>query len=452
MPATMDVSFTPGGRPGRAARRDDAPPLRLLLIGDFSGRPAADRVPLAERPTHRVEVDTLDAVLARLAPRLSLDAGELAFATLDDFHPDALHARLPLFRALHEARSRPAGDLLGGLLGRTASAVSVAGAATSTTGIAAFIDRVVAPHVVAAPSAQDQGQRSALDAAMAEAMRAILHAPAFQALEAAWRGLRWLTGQLDLGERLQLHLFDVARDELLADLAASGGRIAGTGLHRALVDRDSGVPGAHGWNLLCGLYRFGPSDLDIGVLAGLGLLAERADASFVAAGDPALAGDDPAALAGWQALRRSAVAPRLGLVAPDFLLRQPYGRGSDPIGAFPFEELAGAPQRGQFLWAPGALAVPLLVGRAFGDDSWDFDPDDDREVGDLPAVTVQADGERRLLPCTDLLLDTPTAAAWLAAGLMPLQGQRSRNLATLLRLQSIAEPATPLAGLRRAPA
>ena len=56
MPGRMefDVSFGRTGRP-----RDDSEPMRLLVLGDFSGKPAAERPPLASRPTHRVDVDTL---------------------------------------------------------------------------------------------------------------------------------------------------------------------------------------------------------------------------------------------------------------------------------------------------------------------------------------------------------------------------------------------------------
>ena len=57
-------------------------------------------------------------------------------------------------------------------------------------------------------------------------MRALLHAPAFQALESAWRGVHWLISSLELDENLQLHLFDVTREELLADIVAAQGTLA----------------------------------------------------------------------------------------------------------------------------------------------------------------------------------------------------------------------------------
>jgi hypothetical protein len=72
------------------------------------------------------------------------------------------------------------------------------------------------------------------------------------------------------------------------------------------------------------LYRFGPSDTDIGLLAALGLIASQAGGPFVGAGDPGLAGDDASALQGWNALRHSEAAPWIGLAAPRVLLRLPY--------------------------------------------------------------------------------------------------------------------------------
>jgi predicted component of type VI protein secretion system len=70
-------------------------------------------------------------------------------------------------------------------------------------------------------------------------MRALLD-PAFQSMEAAWRGVRWLIANLEL-DQLQLHLFDVTREELLADIV-SAEELAQTNLYRAVVDRSRNVP------------------------------------------------------------------------------------------------------------------------------------------------------------------------------------------------------------------
>src|SRR5262249_48169025 len=153
-----------------------------------------------------------------------------------------------------------------------------------------------------------------------------LHDPAFQALEAAWRGVQWLVSGLELDESLQLHLFDVARDELLADVSACGGRVGQSAVDRAPVGRWRNPPGGESWAARLGLHRFGPSDADVGLLAALGIVAAQAGGPFLADGDRSLAGPaDAPALAAWRALRGSEVARWIGLVAPRLLLRQPYG-------------------------------------------------------------------------------------------------------------------------------
>ena len=452
MPSRMEFNFDLG-RPAAArdARRAARGPMRLLVLGDFSGRPAAARPALASRPTQRVDLDNLDDVMRRLAPRLMLPAGELRFEEIEDFHPDALYARFELFDALRQARARPpaaAGELLGSLLGQPAASAAPA-AAPPATGIDAFIHRIVAPHIVPDTAAQTRSYTAAVDAAIAEQMRQLLHEPAFQRLEASWRGVQWLIANLELDEDLQLHLFDVGRDELLADVVAAQGQLAQTGLHLALADRWRNVPGGEGWSALAGLYRFGPGDTDIGLLAALGLIAAQAGGPLLAEADPALATADAAALAGWQALRRSEAAPWLGLAAPRVLLRLPYGKRSDPVAAFAFEEFVGAPAHEDFLWGNPALALALLLGRAFTARGWDFEPGDEREIGDLPAYSFVQDGEKELQACAERYLGDQGGQALLDAGLMPLLSHRQRNAVTVMRFQSVAEPATPLAGAWR---
>ena len=269
MPGHLEFDFG-FGRAGRP--RDDDEPMRLLVLGDFSGKPAAERPPLATRPIARVDVDTLDDVMKRLAPRLSVPSGEIQFAQLDDFHPDRLYTRLELFQGLREARSNPqvgSGDLLGRLLGKSPEPTTPV--ATPADGLDALIRNIVAPYIVKDTSDQNKAYLTAVDAAIEEQMRTLLHAPAFQSLEAAWRGVQWLISSLELDENLQLHLFDVSREELLADIVGAQGKLAETGLYRALVDRWRGVPGGQGWSVLVGLLDFGPSNSDIGLLAALGL-------------------------------------------------------------------------------------------------------------------------------------------------------------------------------------
>ena len=489
MPGRMELNLSLG--PSAARRTPHHGPMRLLVMGDFSGLTTRPKAELSARPTYRVDVDTLDTVMQRLAPRLQLAAGEVGFEGLDDFHPDALLNRLEVFKALRELRqrlvnpasfaqaaaelqqlsapgsaaaptkveaaastaaTRPADGLLSQLLGGNPVAAAPAPASpaqVAASGIDALIRQIVAPHIVPNIAPQQASLLASVDAAIAEQMRAVLHAPAFQAIESAWRGLQWLISSLELDEDLQLHVFDASRDELLADVVAAQGQLAQTGLHLALADRWRNQPGGESWTVLVGLYSFGASDTDIGLLAALGLIASQAGGPLLAAGDTALASGEPATLAGWQALRGSEAAPWIGLAAPRVLLRLPYGKAGDPVAAFSFEELpAGEPAHEDLLWGNGGLAAALLIGRAFTAKGWDFEPGDDRQIDDLPAYTyVMQDGERELQACAEHYLGEQGGNALLAAGLMPVMSHRHANAVTVMRFQSVAQPTGGLAGL-----
>jgi predicted component of type VI protein secretion system len=425
----MEFDFSFGRTP---QRREESAPMRLLVLGDFSGKPAGERAALESRPTHRVDIDNFDSVMKRLEPRVTLPAGgAIRVDHLDDFHPDRLFARADRFKPLRDARQTPpAGtdDDVARLLGK-ASDAQAPPAAPATTGIDAMIREIVAPHIVKDTSAQVQGHLAAVDAAIAAEMRTLLHAPPFQQLEAAWRGVRWLVTNLELDENLQVHLFDVTRDELLADIVAAEGRTAETGLYRALVERWR-VPGGVGWSALVALLDFGPSDADVGLLAALALVAAQADG---------------AKAGGWPALRRSDAARWIALGAPRVLLRLPYGRGSDPVEAFAFEEFAGPPEHTGFLWGNAALALALLIGRAFTARGWEMEPGDERDIDDLPAYTFVRDGERTLQPCAERLLSDRDIDLFLQCGLVPMASRRDRNTVTAVRFQSVADPPAGLA-------
>jgi type VI secretion system protein ImpC len=438
----FDLSFGPPPR-----RREEAEPMRLLVLGDFSGKPAAERPPIADRPIPRVDVDNLEAVMRRLEPRVAGPAGEIRFERVDDFHPDRLYARLDLFEALRTARAAPpagSDEDVARLLGKQAP-VPARPSDSRSTGLDALIRDIVAPYVVKDTSGQVAGHLAAVDAAITGEMRKLLHDPAFQSIEAAWRGVHWIVSSVELDEHLQLSLLDVTREELVADVVAAQGRLSDTGIYRSVVDRARRAPGGTGWSALFGLFQFGPSDVDIGLLAALGLLASHAGGPFLAGADPALVRDDGGSQAGWVALRHSEASRWIGLAAPRVLLRLPYGRASDPVESFGFEEFGGTPVHEEFLWGSPSLAMAVLIGRSFTARGWECEPGDEREIGDLPAFTSMHEGERALQSCAERYLSEGEIHAFIRSGLSPLASRRDRNAIIAVRIQSVADPSAPLA-------
>jgi len=143
--------------------------------------------------------------------------------------------------------------------------------------------------------------------------------------------------------------------------------------------------------------------------------------------------------------RRSQAAPWIGLAAPRVLLRLPYGKVSDPIDAFAFEEVVGPPEQDSLLWGNASLAVALLIGRAFTARGWNMTPGDEREIDDLPAYTFVRDGEREMQACGERFLTESQIETLLKAGLVPIASRRDRNAVVAIRVQSVSDPPAPLA-------
>ena len=428
-------------RPARGRERPrpgEESAMRILLLGDFRAgarRTADEHRDLARRRPVAVDVDNFERVMARIAPP--------PFTTLDDFHPDALYRRHPAFQKLRETRQRmhnpatfseaaagfdgnePDTAIFARLVGEPAvssAAQPVRRNDLQDSRLQALVREAVAPHIVPGAPPHQALYVAAVDAALGEQMRAIVQDPQFKALEAVWRGLWWLVSSLETGERLELHVLDASRAELPA------------GLDAAL--------GSEPWSLIVGLYAFGPDAEDIELLAHLGAIASQAGGPFLAAAKPELV----EAAEGWDALRKSTVAPWIGLALPRVLLRLPYGRASDPVASFPFEELAPGREHESYLWGNGALACALLIGRAFQSRGWDMEPGDELELDDLPSHIYDEGGEKCLQACAEAHLSERAAQAILNAGLMPLVSYKNRNAVRVPRFQSISSPAQPLSG------
>jgi type VI secretion system protein ImpC len=497
-------------RKREAIRPDEDSPMRILVMGDLSGRGnrgVADAADLAKRPVVSVDIDNFDKVLSRFAPSLDLPAGNAAgspmsieFRQLEDFHPDRLYRDLSVFAALRQTRllladpatfaqtaaklqpgfapaagpdtpsavatNAGAGEdaeaTLARLLGKKPEPTGAAPqpAAAQAVDIEGLIRHIVAPHVVPETSPFQAQYVASVDAAIGEQMRMLLHHPQFQALESAWRAIRWLIAELEIGDRLKLYLLDVTPDELRADMHAAGGNPEGSALHRLLTGQGEGLVG-ESWSLLVGNYTFSVQDHDIDLLAWLGAIASQAGGPFLAAADASVVGcrslvdtPDPRdwhaidgnAAQRWLALRHSPVAAWLGLALPRILLRVPYGKRSDALEQFAFEECTPARDHEAYLWGNSAMACALLLGRTFLERGWEMEPGDERDVGDLPAHVYEHDGEKRLQACAEAYLSERAGEAMLARGLMPFLSLKNHNAVRLLRFQSLAEPAQGLAG------
>jgi type VI secretion system protein ImpC len=485
---TTPVNFGALQRPAPEWSADR--PTRIAVLGAFRGHAAATQ-PLAERKPVRVEFDSIDAAMARLQTSLTLplrpdgNAVTLPLPSLDALHPDSLYRALDVFSAVADLRRRlndrstfasaaaelrqTAGQTTGIMPPPVAAPAAPTAAASkpsddlarllgqpiaempkvhSASAIEGLVQQVVAPYVLPAADPQQGALIAAVDAALSGLMRAVLHLPDFQELEALWRGLDFLLRRIETGPDLQVHLIDVSVAELTADLA--GNDLSASGLYRQLVERPAqggGDGSAGGYALVLAAFDFDATPEHAQLLGRLAQVAAHAGAPLVtglepdaaalfAQATPALGADVASA---WQALRELPAASGLGLVAPRFLLRLPYGPRSDAIESFTFDE---CPAGGD----ANAITASLLPSLLWGHAGWlvaerlaspaALEGDTpDLLVDDLPLhVTTDADGEPQAVPCTRQLLSTDAATQLAQRGVMAAVARRGQ---TELRLAGL---------------
>ncbi|MBK5294733.1 MAG: type VI secretion system contractile sheath large subunit [Acidobacteriia bacterium] len=452
----INLDVDPGGRGSGIEREADAP-FHMLVVGDFSGRASRGVVETGSRLSAlrpvEVDRDNLDDVMAGMHVELQLPvAGSVRFKELDDFHPDRLYRRLPLFDKLKQAYAeilkparRPASapepppppqiaDLhLGGLLDQaveqTESRIEQRPARAKDP-FQSWLKGVVAPEQEPAPDPRPAELESLVDSARNAQMRALMHFPDFQALEAAWHAVDFLVRRVETDSNLKIFLLDVSKEEL-ADGAPAG---------VLLAKYAGGTP----WAVIACNYRFGHAVQELQLLSHLGAAGRAMGASVIAEAEPSLATDE--AGAAWEALRSHSVGAHIGLVLPRFLLRLPYGKDTGACEDIRFEEMGGEPDHDRYLWANPSFACLVLLAESFASRGWDFRPGMHLNLDGLPLHSYEKDGAHILQPCAEYLMTEKTANHLLERGLMPLASLKESDSARLVRFQSIAMPAAPLAG------
>jgi type VI secretion system protein ImpC len=460
-------------------------PVRIAVLGDFSAGAAAGRLEtgsdLAARKLLPVEFDNLEDTLARLEVKLSLPIGdggagvEVEFGDLDAFHPDQLYRSLDVFKALADLRKRlnnsatfakaaaevqswaggkkrvsrggkrrsrsgaPAADAR---LSDFARLIGVAPDVITHGPVEALLRSIVGPFVIKASDPKKDALVAAVDKSLSDAMRAVLHQSEFQNLESLWRGMDMLLRRIETGPMLQVLLVDVSAEEFAADLSSSDD-LAETGLYSMLVDKPSHEKNG-GLSLICGLYQFEATPPHAELLGRMAKIAAHAGAPFVTA----MASDalmdrkkapHPLVAQALSELRDLAEGSHLALLSPRFMLRHPYGKRSDPIGVFDFEEFTAADGLRGMLWGHPAIVAACLLAAPTGKTL---------SIGDLPFhFFTDADGDQVALPCTERLINADTAARLRQYGIGALMAHKGQPELRVFGLDTVSGAGLALQGL-----
>src|SRR5215204_7585388 len=215
-----------------------------------------------------------------------------------------------------------------------------------------------------------------LDQKLTAQVNEILHAPVFQEIEGAWRGLHHLVFNSETDAQLKIRVMNISKNELYRNLRLyPGARWDQSPLFKKVYEQEFGQLGGEPYGCLVADYYFSHLPADVQLLRDLGKIAGAAHAPFFAAAEPTLMGMDrwtelsnPRDLgkifdtpeyAAWKGLRDSDDSRYVGLCVPRVLSRLPCGAKSEPVEEFAFEEETDAHHGEKYAWMNAAYAMAV---------------------------------------------------------------------------------------------
>ncbi|NOT07639.1 MAG: type VI secretion system contractile sheath large subunit [Gemmatimonadales bacterium] len=262
-----------------------------------------------------------------------------------------------------------------------------------------------------------------IDELLSAQVNAILHTPAFQALEARWRGLHDFVMGTETSTTLKLRLLNVSQAELKNDLDKAVDVDQST-LFKKVYEEEYGTFGGQPYGLLVGDIEFGRHPEDVGLLKKIAQVAASAHAPFVAAASPRLFDMDDftelgvprdlakifesSDLADWRSFRKDEDSRYVALALPHVLKRLPYGPDTKPVEGFNFKEDTDGRDHRKYLWGNAAYLLAQRITNAFARYGWCAairGVEGGGKVEGLPAHIFRTDdGDKTLKPPTEVAI------------------------------------------------
>jgi len=302
-----------------------------------------------------------------------------------------------------------------------------------------------------------------LDEKLSAQMNEVLHAPEFQQLESAWRGLHYLTFNSETDATLKIRVFNTSKTELYRNLKLyPGARWDQSPLFKKVYESEFGQLGGEPYGALVADYHFSNSPTDVQLLRDLSKIASASLAPLITGADPNLLGMDswtelmnPRDIgklmdtpdyAAWKGLRDSVDSRYVALCMPRVLSRLPYGAKSEPVEEFAFEEDTDGHKGAKYAWMNAAYAMAVNINRAYKEYGWTVrirGVQSGGEVINLPTHTFPTDDGGVDLKCpTEIAITDRREAELSKAGLISIIHRKNTDKAAFIGAQSIYKPKT----------
>ena len=301
-----------------------------------------------------------------------------------------------------------------------------------------------------------------LDEKLSAQMNEVLHAPEFQQLESAWRGLNYLVFNSETDATLKIRVLNVGKMELYRNLKNNypGARWDQSPLFKAVYESEFGTLGGEPYGALVADFAFSHNAVDVQLLRDLSKIASASLAPLVTGADPNLLGMDswrdlmnPRDIgklmdtpdyAAWKGLRDSVDSRYVALCMPRVLSRLPYGAKSEPVEEFAFEEDTDGYKGEKYGWMNAAYVMGTNINRAFKEYGWTVrirGVESGGEVLNLPLHTFPTDDGGVDMKCpTEISITDRREAELSKVGLISIVHRKNTDKAAFIGAQSVYKP------------
>ncbi len=224
-----------------------------------------------------------------------------------------------------------------------------------------------------------------LDKMLSQQLNEIMHNESFQKLEGSWRGLKYLLDRSETSDKLKIRVLNVNKKDLLRDLRRAP-EFDQSALFKKVYEEEYGVFGGEPFAALVGDYEFSRSPDDMELIEKISNVAAAAHAPFLtAAGSEMLNLEsfkdlgaprdlskifDNSEFAKWKSFRQSEDSRYVAMCLPHILMRLPYGKATNPVEGFDYEEGVDGREHNKYLWGNAAYALGTRLTNAFALYGW----------------------------------------------------------------------------------
>jgi len=296
-----------------------------------------------------------------------------------------------------------------------------------------------------------------LDVIVQDQIQQVLHSPSFQRLEANWRSLQDICGEVNSNEVI-VDFLDIDKATLGQDLQDHSAYILNSALFRKVYVDEYDRYGGRPFGVMVGLYEFDSSEEDVEWLETMSHVAAAAQCPFVAAVKPKFFGVDSWAdlerkddletllsmpqFGRWDAFRTTDHAAYIGLTLPRFMLRAPYDQDSGKSKFVSFEEKITNPDT-DYLWGNAAVLFARNMVRSFEESGWCqhiVGPRGGGLIRGLPVHMMMHHGHLELQPPVEVAIPDYRELQFANTGFMSLIHCKGTADSTFFSARSIKKP------------